>query len=425
MRAIAMSIRACLLLPFVLTALLLALPADAALADFDFMSQPQDLGLPDDDPIPGVDPPYGNTTATTEPGENLLCGTQTMEATLWWSITGTGASIRFTTAGAHFDTVVAVYVLDGSGMRRIGCNDDVVPHVDVTSSFAWVSTPGARYRMQVGGCSGCGTPSRGNLEVHTRKADIDNDGDFDDCDDLDPSRAHGKPEVVGDGADQNCSGPSDRDDDGYDAGPIPLFDCVDANVDIHPGAVDIAHDGVDQNCDGADNKDEDGDGVDRGLGPNLDCIDTNELISPKRSEVPGNLVDEDCRGGPRPGLLERPTITFGNVRARGGGRRFGVLEVSGLRKGDKVTVNCRDSRRCLRQQRKTARSDTVRIGAYNRRVLRRGAKVRIFVVRPTGFFYGTFKQYAVRRGSALPRLTICNVHPVRPREPIQTTCSSN
>ena len=82
---------------------------------------------------------------------------------------------------------------------------------------------------------------------------VDKDGDGapvgNDCDDNDPARAPGKPDVPGNGLDEDCSGADaavDLDADGTPA----ASDCNDRDPAIRPGAVEIVGNAVDENCDG-------------------------------------------------------------------------------------------------------------------------------------------------------------------------------
>lgn len=165
-----------------------------------------------------------------------------------------------------------------------------------------------------------------------------------DCDDTDP-RIH--PDVASDpcdGVDSDCDGMvdedgeperfyQDADDDGVPArdgatvtacvppagflGAVDLWDCDDADPNVHPGATDIPYDGVDQDCAGDDDYDRDGDGyrcdpavapgcigLDFDCGSDGDACDCNDDpdaggadIHPDAWETadPGD-VDEDCDG---------------------------------------------------------------------------------------------------------------------------------
>jgi hypothetical protein len=84
--------------------------------------------------------------------------------------------------------------------------------------------------------------------------DADHDG-FDsrahggtDCDDTDPDRYVGNPEIPNDGIDQDCTDLDELDGDG-DGWPLGA-DCNDDDVLVHPGAPESFDDGIDADCDG-------------------------------------------------------------------------------------------------------------------------------------------------------------------------------
>ena len=125
-------------------------------------------------------------------------------------------------------------------------------------------------------------------------------------------------------------------------------DCDDASPAIRPGAAEVPENGVDEDCDGADAVvlDRDGDGVPRPL----DCDDTRADVRPGSRERFGNRIDENCdgRAEPFPTLGAKlawrvdafPTYT---VVTR--------LRLTGLRRGERVTVRC-DARGCPFERRR-------------------------------------------------------------------------
>ena len=133
---------------------------------------------------------------------------------------------------------------------------------------------------------------------------LDRDGDGyafpEDCDDDDASIHPGAEDTWYDGADQDCDGQSDYDQDGdghddatYGAGD----DCDDTDASIHPDATEHYYDGIDQDCDGRSDFDKDGDGYDSAADADGDdCDDGDFDVNPGATEVWYDGTDQDCDG---------------------------------------------------------------------------------------------------------------------------------
>jgi hypothetical protein len=75
--------------------------------------------------------------------------------TAWWTLTGTGVDVTIDTAGSDFDTIVAVYVLDGDTFAQVGCVDDIFdPETgegSLQSKITIATIAGQTYYIQAGG----------------------------------------------------------------------------------------------------------------------------------------------------------------------------------------------------------------------------------------------------------------------------------
>jgi hypothetical protein len=126
--------------------------------------------------------------------------------------------------------------------------------------------------------------------------DCDDDGDPDDCDDLDPDTNHDAREIC-DGRDNNCDRTCDEEfdadgdrysrcdyvdcgqpvcDDGSTppTGLIGSCDCDDTNPSAHPGGIEEAA------CDAVDS----------------DCDPATDGVATSPTDIPGNQIDDECDG---------------------------------------------------------------------------------------------------------------------------------
>lgn len=311
-----------------------------------------------------------NYWATVDAGEVLTCNGVDYGSTVWFKFSSPApGTATFVVTAAH--SVLAVYK-GGSGTPET-CASSVADNTSVRTSIP-VGT--GDYLVQVGGHDSGQSGSIGVIVEYAENRDLDGDK--------------------------------------YDKSPGP--DCDDGNAAIHPGAHDVPHNGVDEDCAHGDNLDGDADGHAKAP-PGDDCNDANHAIHPGAVERLGDFVDENCDGVARPSSISAE-VTFPAV-AVFGGRRFNPLVVANVRKGYRIRVRCRGSRRCPRPRTITARSRRkVTFKAFRGKVFGARTIVEVFVTVPRRNTIGYYKRYTMR-GTRKPRTRICDLRPSRPSRPVR------
>ena len=80
--------------------------------------------------------------------------------TAWYSVQGTGGELTADTAGSDYDTVLGIYVQEGTDLVQVACVDDVVIEngeeiqVILQAAVTWDSDAGVTYLIQAGGFAG-------------------------------------------------------------------------------------------------------------------------------------------------------------------------------------------------------------------------------------------------------------------------------
>ena len=162
-------------------------------ATFDIHDVFNEASGPKPGPAPSNDAPEG--AIALEPGDRVQVNTSgtvneaevpittcsegpfdEMGHTVWYTVEGTGDVLTVDTAGTRFDTVIAVYVMEGGEFVEIACVDDVFFDPIGTSFQATITGPteeGVTYWIQVGGFKnpevfGGGEAQSGRLKLEIR-----------------------------------------------------------------------------------------------------------------------------------------------------------------------------------------------------------------------------------------------------------------
>ena len=152
----------------------------------------------------------------------------------------------------------------------------------------------------VPGCSAGAPICTAACELDSSTCIFDGDADGSncnaDCDDADPGRFPGNPEICNDSIDNDCDGGTPDTFDGDGDGSTCDVDCDDSDPGRFPGNPEVCNDGIDNDCDGATpdifNFDGDSDGSTCGD----DCDDSDPNRFPGNPEICDDGIDNDCDG---------------------------------------------------------------------------------------------------------------------------------
>lgn len=156
----------------VAAAIALAMGAPATMAAPGNASYPVASDSPFHVPLDTTYFQQDTSEAGLQQDEPFACNGQSMWKTVWFRLTGAGASVHISTEVGYtnYDTIVAVYTAtaDGSPGTMVGCDDDTASSYksDLNVNLA----AGRDYLVQIGGCYKCSnpqgpTPDSGNLSI--------------------------------------------------------------------------------------------------------------------------------------------------------------------------------------------------------------------------------------------------------------------
>jgi hypothetical protein len=297
--------------------------------------------------------------ATTVSNEQLACGLNPYDKTVWYSFTAPSTgSVTFTASGEN--AVMAVYT--GSAQTTGTCFDDPRPGVE-TSSMTLSTTP-QTYLVQVGG-AGATEADDGPLTVRADFNDPDLDDDLvlngDDCAPSDPARSPLKQEIWNNAIDEDCVfGPAYDIDGDHVAAPPTGKDCDDHRKRVHPGARDVR----------------------------------------------GNSLNEDCVGGPLP-FAHAASVVHWAWTPAGSSVRLNKLYVQPAPKKTRIEVRCHGAgcpikKRTLKVKRAKGK---VKLNSLFSGLLRPGLTIDVYVTKPETL--GTGRRFKTSSGNLSDTL-LCN-----------------
>jgi len=165
------------------------------------------------------------------------------------------------------------------------------PFSNDTRDYCFVCTPTTWYRDADGDGAGDATHPTSACAAVGYVANTD------DCDDTDPNRHLGAPEIC-DGKDDDCDGntPANEVDGDLDGVRICANDCNDANPAVHAGAPEICN-GIDDNCSGTTDEDALGEDTDADTVHNA-CDNCPTVPNTTQTDTDADLVGNACDNCP-------------------------------------------------------------------------------------------------------------------------------
>ncbi len=407
----------------------------------------------------GVTATASNVGANTEIGEALTPSAQGVDtcvgpanawtaqtqATLWWSIVGSGRPITVTTAGSNFDTVLGLSATTQTGV--FSCLDNQAANSGETLSFN--TTPGHVYFVQVGGCLNstpqvCG-PATGTEAVTATAPPPPNDAPGA-ASELNTTSVAGDNLAAGEDPGENLScggtgfgrtvwyrwtppnpGHVSLTATGinsivalYSAGALVACAGGRLDADVAAGTYYVQVGGAGPHAASSSGlftlltnftatPDRDGDGALDAA----DCAPDNPAIHPGAVDRPHNRIDEDCSGRDAKWPRFNTTITLDGALLSSFARVRSIT-VSNVSAGTRVEVRCRGRGCPYARRARTHRNRAAAVVEVSDRRLRR-ARLRVPLVlqvrvtRPG--FVGRVRTYSFSRNSRRPKRTTRCINP--------------